>query len=138
MGVSGQLHAPGKEPRYTLDRRLGGPQSLSGRCIVEKNLLALPGMGLPSSSPQSVPVPTELSRLPAPISPCPFILFLLPSMTRPAQLCIQGLKEVVVYSSQLRVAPRACMGYQDRRRQEGEAQRRKLMFEFSDVSKEIL
>jgi hypothetical protein len=36
-GVSGQRHAPatlytrGKDPRYTLDRRLGGPQSRSGR-----------------------------------------------------------------------------------------------------------
>jgi hypothetical protein len=36
MEVSGQLHVPaalpsGKEPRYPLDRRVGGPQSLSGR-----------------------------------------------------------------------------------------------------------
>jgi hypothetical protein len=37
MGVSGQRHAPaalyprGKDPRYPLDRRLGGPQSRSGR-----------------------------------------------------------------------------------------------------------
>jgi hypothetical protein len=36
MEVSGQLHAPaglppGKDPRYPLDRRLGGPQSRSGR-----------------------------------------------------------------------------------------------------------
>jgi hypothetical protein len=36
MGVSGQLRAPaalppGKEPRYPLDRRLGGPQGRSGR-----------------------------------------------------------------------------------------------------------
>jgi hypothetical protein len=36
MEVSGRLHAqaalpPGKEPRYPLDRRLGGPQSRSGR-----------------------------------------------------------------------------------------------------------
>jgi hypothetical protein len=36
MGVSGQRHAPaalypgGKDPRYPLDRRLGGPQSRSG------------------------------------------------------------------------------------------------------------
>jgi hypothetical protein len=34
MGVSGQRHAPaalypwGKDPRYPLDRRLGGPQGL--------------------------------------------------------------------------------------------------------------
>jgi hypothetical protein len=37
MGVSGQHHAPaalyprGKDPRYPLDRMLGGPQSRSGR-----------------------------------------------------------------------------------------------------------
>jgi hypothetical protein len=37
MGVSGQRHAPAaiyprvKDPRYPLDRRLGGPQSRSGR-----------------------------------------------------------------------------------------------------------
>jgi hypothetical protein len=36
MEVSGQIHAPaalprGKEPRYPLDRRLGGPQSQCGR-----------------------------------------------------------------------------------------------------------
>jgi hypothetical protein len=36
MEMSGQLHAPaalppGKEPRYPLDRTLGGPQSRSGR-----------------------------------------------------------------------------------------------------------
>jgi hypothetical protein len=36
MEVSGQLHAPadllqGKSPWYPLDRRLGGPQSRSGR-----------------------------------------------------------------------------------------------------------
>jgi hypothetical protein len=41
--VSSQLHPPaalppGKEPRYPLDRRLGGPQSRSGRCGEEKIL----------------------------------------------------------------------------------------------------
>jgi hypothetical protein len=45
MEVSGQLHAPtalspGKE---FLDRRLGGPQNRSGRCVEQKNL-ALPGI----------------------------------------------------------------------------------------------
>jgi hypothetical protein len=39
--VSGQIHAPailppGKEPLYPLDRRLGGPQSQSGRFGEEK------------------------------------------------------------------------------------------------------
>jgi hypothetical protein len=40
--VYGQLHAhvalpPGKSPLYPLDRRLGGPQSRSGRGGEEKN-----------------------------------------------------------------------------------------------------
>jgi hypothetical protein len=42
MEVSGQLHAsaalpPGKDPRYPLDRRLGGPQNRSERGGEEKN-----------------------------------------------------------------------------------------------------
>jgi hypothetical protein len=48
MEVSGQLHAPaalppGKSPWYPLDRRLGGPQSRSGRGGEEKNFLLPPG-----------------------------------------------------------------------------------------------
>jgi hypothetical protein len=43
-----QIHAPAalalvKEPRYPLDRSLGGPQSRSGRFVKKKNLLPLPG-----------------------------------------------------------------------------------------------
>jgi len=42
MEVNGKLHdpaalPPGKEPWYLLDRRLGGPQSRSGRGGEEKN-----------------------------------------------------------------------------------------------------
>jgi hypothetical protein len=42
LEVSCQLHAPdalppGKEPWYPLERRLGGPQSQSGRCGKDKN-----------------------------------------------------------------------------------------------------
>jgi hypothetical protein len=42
MEVSGQLHAPAalpqeKSSRYPLDKRLGGPQSRSGRAGEEKN-----------------------------------------------------------------------------------------------------
>jgi hypothetical protein len=33
------LYPHGKNPRYPLDRRLGGPQSRFGRCEVRKNLL---------------------------------------------------------------------------------------------------
>jgi hypothetical protein len=45
MEVSGQLHAPaamprGKNPRYSLYRRLGGPQNRSGHCGEDKSLLA--------------------------------------------------------------------------------------------------
>jgi hypothetical protein len=47
MEVSGQFHAPaalpqGKGPWYPLDRRLGGPQSRSGRGGEEKNSRPLP------------------------------------------------------------------------------------------------
>jgi hypothetical protein len=53
MEVSGQLHAPaalppGKSPRYLLDRRLGGPQSRSGRGGEEKNSQPLPGLEPPA------------------------------------------------------------------------------------------
>jgi hypothetical protein len=50
MEVSGQRQAPaalyprGKDPRYPLDRRLGGPQSRSGQRFWEKNPLPLPGI----------------------------------------------------------------------------------------------
>jgi hypothetical protein len=50
MGVSGQRHAPAalhpreKDPRYPLDRRLGGPQSRSGRRGLKKNPLPLSGI----------------------------------------------------------------------------------------------
>jgi hypothetical protein len=51
MGVSGQRHAlprftpppPGKDPRYPLDKRLGGPQSRSGRRGQKKNPLPCRG-----------------------------------------------------------------------------------------------
>jgi hypothetical protein len=41
MEVSGQIHdaaalSPWKEPQYPIDRRLGGPQSRSGRGGEEK------------------------------------------------------------------------------------------------------
>jgi hypothetical protein len=55
---------PGRFPRYPLDRRLGGPQSRSGRCGEEKNLLPLPGIELRPPSPLPVATPTELSWLP--------------------------------------------------------------------------
>jgi hypothetical protein len=49
MKVSGQIHTPaalhqGKGPRYPLDRRLGGHQSLSGGGGEEKNSQPTPGI----------------------------------------------------------------------------------------------
>jgi hypothetical protein len=50
MGVSGQRHATaalyprGKDPRYPMYRRLGGPQSRSGHRGSRKNLLPPPGI----------------------------------------------------------------------------------------------
>jgi hypothetical protein len=38
MEVSGQPYSQGKSPPYALDKKLGGPQSRSGRCGEEKNL----------------------------------------------------------------------------------------------------
>jgi hypothetical protein len=49
-GVSGQGHAPAalypwrKDPRYPLDRKLGGPQSRSGHRGLRKNPLPLQGI----------------------------------------------------------------------------------------------
>jgi hypothetical protein len=44
MEVNGRpLYPQGKNPRYPLDRRLGGPQSRSGRGVEEKNSQPLPG-----------------------------------------------------------------------------------------------
>jgi hypothetical protein len=66
MEVSGQLHAPaalppGKSPRYPLDRRLGGPQSRSGRFGEEK---ILDSNSDPSVfQPELVAITTTLSRL---------------------------------------------------------------------------
>jgi len=49
MEVTGQLYAPaalpqGKNPRYPLHRRTGGPQSSSGRGAEEKNSQPPPGI----------------------------------------------------------------------------------------------
>jgi hypothetical protein len=56
MEVNGQLHTPaalppGKEGPYPLDRRLGGPQSRSGRSGEGDKYLPLPGIEVRSSSP---------------------------------------------------------------------------------------
>jgi hypothetical protein len=67
--VSGQRHAPaalylrGKDPRYPLDRRLGGLHSRSGRRGWKKNPLPLSGIEPRSSSPWLDTILTELPRL---------------------------------------------------------------------------
>jgi hypothetical protein len=68
MEVSGQLHAPaglpqGKSPLHLLDRRLGGPQSRSGRCGEEKNSKPLPGLEHPIIQTVAQRYATELSQL---------------------------------------------------------------------------
>jgi hypothetical protein len=55
------LYTEGKSLRYPLDRRLGGPQNLSGRCGEEKNPLLYqesnPGRAARSYTDWAIPVP---------------------------------------------------------------------------------
>jgi hypothetical protein len=63
----GRALPPGKEPRYPLDSRLGGPHTRSGHRGYRKNPFAFTGDKTPiarSSRPQSDTVLTELPRLP--------------------------------------------------------------------------
>jgi hypothetical protein len=70
--MSGQLHAPaalssGKQPQYPLCRRLGGPQSQSGRYEEEKCFLPLKGIEprfIDSPTCSLVAIPTEVCQLP--------------------------------------------------------------------------
>jgi hypothetical protein len=57
------LYPQGNSPRYPLDRRLGGPQSRSGRGGEEKNSQPLPGLEPPIIQPVAQRYTTELSRL---------------------------------------------------------------------------
>jgi hypothetical protein len=75
MKLSGQVHVAAalprrKNPRYPLDRKLGGPQTRSGHCGREKNLSSLPGIEphflvRPARSPSLYPLsyPISLSFL---------------------------------------------------------------------------
>jgi hypothetical protein len=68
MQVSGQLHGPAAllqrgNPWYPLHRRLGGPQSQSGRGGDEKNSQPLPGIEIPIIQPVAQRYTTELSWL---------------------------------------------------------------------------
>jgi hypothetical protein len=57
------LYLQGKSPRYSLDRRLGGLQSRSGRCGEAKNSQPLPGIELPIIQLVAQSYTTKLSRL---------------------------------------------------------------------------
>jgi hypothetical protein len=82
-------------PRYPLYRRLGGPQSWSGRYVEEKNLLPLAGiqprlLGCPVRS--LVPIPTELSWLRLPILKGLIRLWLISRIVRLQPFAIVGIK----------------------------------------------
>jgi hypothetical protein len=67
MEVSSQLHAlsalfPGKSPWYSLNRRLGGPQSWTGCGAEEKNSQPLPEIELSIIQPVAQCYTTELTQ----------------------------------------------------------------------------
>jgi hypothetical protein len=53
----------GKSPQYPLDRRLGGPESWSGCCGVEKTFLSLPGIEPQPSSLYPVTILTHWEKV---------------------------------------------------------------------------
>jgi hypothetical protein len=57
------LYPQGKRLWYPLDRRLGGPQSRSGRGGEEKNSQLLPGLESPIIQSVAQRYTTELSRI---------------------------------------------------------------------------
>jgi hypothetical protein len=57
------LYVRWKGPRYSLDKRLGAPQSRTGRCGVEKNYVPVSGIDLRQSSLYPVAIRTELPQL---------------------------------------------------------------------------
>jgi hypothetical protein len=59
------LYPQGKSSWYPLDRRLGGPQTRSGRGGEEKNSQTLPALEPPIIQPVAQAYTTELSRLKA-------------------------------------------------------------------------
>jgi hypothetical protein len=66
------LYTQEKNPCYQLDRRLGGPQSRSGRGGEEKNSQLLPGLELSIIQPIAQRYTTELPRL---ASVCTHVIF---------------------------------------------------------------
>jgi hypothetical protein len=96
--MSGQLHAPAtlppaKESRYSLDRRTGWPQNRSGRCGEEKNL-ALPGIEPWWSSPLTIAIPTELSRLLVLARSSVFILSVVFRVTNTVFISFQTVSQI--------------------------------------------
>jgi hypothetical protein len=61
--TSQPFYPQGKSPCYTLDRRLGGPQTRSGHGGEEKNSQPLPGLELPIIQPVTQRYTTEIFRL---------------------------------------------------------------------------
>jgi hypothetical protein len=64
------LYLQGKSPRYALDKRMGGPQSRSGRGGEEKNSQPLPELEYAIIQAVDQHYTTELSRLHLRISKC--------------------------------------------------------------------
>jgi hypothetical protein len=67
MEMSGEFHAPAvnpqeKSPWYPLDRRVGGPQILSGLGDEKKNSQPLPGLEYSIIQPIAQRYTTDLSR----------------------------------------------------------------------------
>jgi hypothetical protein len=56
------LYPQGKRPWYTLDRRLHGTKSRSGRGCEQKNYQPLPEIEPRSLSPQPIPIPGSCSQ----------------------------------------------------------------------------
>jgi hypothetical protein len=104
------LYPQQKGPWYPLDRRLGGPQSRSGRGGEKKNTQPLPGLESPIFQPVAQRYTIELSRLlfhihfniilPSTLgSPRWSLAFLIPPVcaTCPAHLTIIGLIALVMF-----------------------------------------
>jgi hypothetical protein len=69
MELSGYVHASaalpiGKNPLYLLSRMLDGPQSRSGRFVIEKKIIFPIGFRIPDRPTRSlVAIPSTLSQL---------------------------------------------------------------------------
>jgi hypothetical protein len=57
------LYPWGKSPQYSLDRKIGGPQSQYGSAGEEEKSLLLPGIEPSHPACNLVTIPTDLSQL---------------------------------------------------------------------------